>query len=86
MLTKTDVLNAIKTNMSLIMEEFDETAFDPIKSMRDHGANSLEMLEIVSRTMRQLGVKVPRVRLNRVNNIDELANEFVLVVSAPEQG
>ena len=54
--------------------------------MRDHGANSLEMIEIVSRTMRQLKVKVPRVRLNRVNNIDELANEFVLVVSTPEHG
>ena len=86
MLTKNDVLSTIKTNMILVMEEFDEAGFDPIKSMRDHGANSLEMIEIVSRTMRQLGVKVPRVRLNRVNNIDELANEFVLVVSAPERG
>jgi acyl carrier protein len=86
MLTKDDVLTTIKTNMTFVMEEFDETAFDPIKSMRDHGANSLEMIEIVSRTMRQLKVKVPRVRLNRVNNIDELANEFVLIVSAPERG
>jgi acyl carrier protein len=86
MLTKTDVLNTIKSNMSIVMEEFDADSFDPVRTMGDHGANSLEMIEIVSRTMRELGVKVPRVRLNRVNNIDELANEFVLVVSGVAEG
>jgi acyl carrier protein len=85
MLTKIDVLNAIKKNMSFVLEEFDETTFDPLQSMLDHGANSLEIVEIVSRTMRELEVKVPRLRLNRVNNIDELANEFVIVIGTPEQ-
>lgn len=86
MLTKTDVLNAIQNNMSLVMEEFDANGFEPSQSMLDHGANSLEIVEIVSRTMRELNVKVPRVRLNRVNNIDELADEFVHAASVQEQG
>lgn len=86
MLTRIDVLNAIRNNMLLVMEEeFDADAFDPALSMHDLGANSLEMVEIVSRTMRELNVKVPRVRLNRVTNIDELADEFMHVVSVPEQ-
>ncbi len=86
MLTRIDVLNAIRNNMLLVMEEeFDADAFDPALSMHDLGANSLEMVEIVSRTMRELNVKVPRVRLNRVTNIDELADEFMRVVSVPEQ-
>lgn len=84
MLTKTDVLNAIQNNMRLVMEEFD--TFEPHLSMLDHGANSLELVEIVSRTMRELSVKVPRVRLNRVTNIDELADEFVRAANVIEQG
>ncbi len=85
MLTKTDVLNTIKKNMVFVLEECDEATFDPNQSMLDHGANSLEVIEIVSRTMRELEVTVPRVRLNRVNNIDELADESVPVISTPEQ-
>ena len=78
MLTKTDVLNAIKSNLLLVVEDFDDASFDPAKSMLDLGANSIETVEIVSRTMRDLRVKVPRARLNNVQNIDQLADEFLL--------
>lgn len=78
MLSKQDVLKTLQDNLQLIIEDFDPAAFDPTKSLLDLGANSIETVEIVSRSMRDLNVKVPRVRLGSVENIDQLADEFVL--------
>jgi acyl carrier protein len=43
-------------------------------SMKDLGANSLDIVEVVSRTMRELKIKVPRAELSRLDNIDELVD------------
>lgn len=77
MLDKADVYQVIENNMRLVMGALPEKDFDPALSILDHGANSLELVEIVSRTMRELQVRVPRARLNRVETIDELADEIV---------
>ena len=45
---------------------------DPMRSMKDYGANSLDIVEVVSGAMRELKVKVPRTELNKLTNVDGL--------------
>ena len=42
--------------------------------MKDYGANSLDIVEVVSHTMRELRVKVPRTELSKLTNIDDLVD------------
>jgi acyl carrier protein len=67
---------------------------DPVRSLKDYNVNSLDMVEIVSRSMRELKVKVPRGELRKLTNINgliDLLNQAVLatakaVVPAPASG
>ena len=43
-----------------------------MRSMKDYGANSLDIVEVVSGAMRELKVKVPRTELNKLTNVDGL--------------
>jgi len=52
----------------------DIKSLDTSKSLRDYGASSLDLFEIVSELMRELRVKVPRSELNKVGTIDGLAD------------
>jgi acyl carrier protein len=82
MLTKEEVLYVIKANLQLVLgDDFDEQTYNPALSILDHGANSLELVEIVSRTMRELKVRVPRTKLSTLENIDQLADAIVAVAS-----
>jgi acyl carrier protein len=49
---------------------------DPARSLEDYGVNSLETVEIVSRSMRELKVKVPRAELRNLTNIDGLIDRL----------
>jgi len=52
----------------------DDIEIDPAVSMLDQGASSLDVVEITSGVMRELGVKVPRTKLSNLKNVDELVN------------
>ncbi len=45
---------------------------DTTQSLKDYGVNSLDMVEIVSRSMREMKVKVPRAELRTLTNINGL--------------
>lgn len=47
---------------------------DPDKSMKDLGANSLDIVEIVSSSMREIKVKIPRSELAKLTNITGLVD------------
>ena len=49
-------------------------AIDPARSMKDHGLSSLDIVEVVSRSMRELKVKVPRADLRKLTTIDGLVD------------
>jgi acyl carrier protein len=57
---------------------------DPTKSMLDQGAQSLDLLEIVSATMRELQIKIPRTKLRELKNINELVD--CLYANRPAEG
>jgi polyketide biosynthesis acyl carrier protein len=81
--TRDEVLEVVKGHLVDTIEELEGVEIDPARSMKDLGANSLDMVEVVSCSMRQLKVKVPRSELNRLANINELVD--LLLKSAQEK-
>jgi len=76
-MTKDEVTEVVKRN---IVENLDDVEMDEIdvqKSMKDYGANSLDMIEVVSCSMRELNIKVPRTELADIKNIDALSDKFM---------
>jgi acyl carrier protein len=67
-----EVVTVVKKYLADVMEDVDMATLDTTKSMRDYGINSLDMVEVVSRSMRELKIKVPRAELNKLTNIDAL--------------
>jgi len=72
--TKEEILKIVKLHLADNVEDMNEAAFDPAKSMKAMGANSLDIVEVVSCTMRDLKVKVPRAELAKLNNVNELVD------------
>lgn len=73
-MTRDDILRTVQKHLATILDGVDPASLDPQQSMRDYGANSLDMVEVVSATMRELRVKVPRSELAKVTNIDGLVD------------
>ena len=80
-MTKEQIMDVIKKNIVANIDDIDGATIDPTKSMKDYGANSLDMIEVVSTTMRELKIKVPRSELTDINNIDQLADKFMEYVN-----
>ena len=74
MVTREAVLDVVKRNLVDTIEELEGVEIDPSKSMKDLGANSLDIVEVVSCSMRELKVKVPRAELNKLENINQLVD------------
>lgn len=72
-------------NLVDTIEELEGVEIDPTKSMRDLGANSLDIVEVVSASMRELKVKVPRSELNKLENINQLVDLLHKIVQEKEQ-
>lgn len=73
-MTRDDVLVVVRKHVLTALDDLQPEGFDPAKSMKDLGANSLDIVEVVSRSMRELKVKVPRAELSKLTNIDELVD------------
>ncbi|MEP6548671.1 MAG: phosphopantetheine-binding protein [Gammaproteobacteria bacterium] len=58
--------------MKHIKASTDMQDVDPSRSMKDYAISSLDIVEIVSMTMRELRVKVPRSDLMKIGTIDGL--------------
>ena len=74
---KAQVIAVIKKNILKNLEDVKEGDIDPQKSMKDYGANSLDIIEVVSCSMRDLNIKIPRSELTDIQNIDQLAQKFM---------
>jgi acyl carrier protein len=71
-MTRVEVFDVVKKHMLDILDGLDQADVEPSRSMKELGANSLDMVEIVSCAMRELKVKVPRGELAKLTNIDGL--------------
>jgi acyl carrier protein len=73
-MTREDILEVVVRNLVDTVEELEGVEIDPAESMKDLGANSLDIVEVVSCSMRELKVKVPRSELKTLKNINELVD------------
>jgi acyl carrier protein len=74
---KEDVLKVIEKHLMRSVGEMPEVGFDPSKKLSDYGANSLDIVEIVSGAMREMKVRIPRPELSDIKNIEGLADKFM---------
>lgn len=85
-MTREHVLKVVSKHLMDAVDGLEESKIDPARSMKDLGANSLDIVEVVSRSMRELKVKVPRSELSKLTNINELVETLLKAAStAPEQ-
>lgn len=75
--TRAQILAVIEGNIKKIVEDAGEREISLDASLKDDfGADSLEIVEVVSRSMKELKIKVPRTELAKAANIGELADIF----------
>ena len=73
-MTRNDVLAIVKKHIVDVAEDLTEDKINPIMSMKELGINSLDIVEVVSCSMRELKIKVPRSELSELTNIDRLVD------------
>ena len=73
-MTREHVLGVVKKHLMDVVDDLHEEAIDPSRSMKELGANSLDIVEVVSCAMRELKVKVPRSELSKLTNVDGLVD------------
>lgn len=84
-MNREEIVETIKSNMRMIIAGVGDKEILDSNSMRDFGADSLEMVEVVSRSMKQLKIKVPRAKLLNVQNLNELVDVFMESAAATKQ-
>jgi len=69
-----EIASVVRKNLIDVVGGLTESELDMSRSMKDFGANSLDIVEVVSLTMRELKVKVPRSELSKLTNMDGLTD------------
>jgi acyl carrier protein len=75
-MSRDQIFYVVKTNIYEIIANADGKEVSEASSMRDFGADSLEIVEVVSRSMKQLRIRVPRTELIGLQNLGELVDVF----------
>ncbi len=83
-MTKEEVVEVVKRNIVENLDDIDLDGIDITKSMKDYGANSLDMIEVVSCSMRELKIKVPRAELADIENIEHLTDKLMEYINKKE--
>ena len=81
--TRDEMFAVVKSNIQEIVEGTKGLDIKETDSMRDYGADSLEIVEVVSRSMKELRIKVPRTELSGAKCLKELLDLFEKFAAAP---
>ena len=73
------ILNIVIKHLSANVDGMDPAKVDPSRSMADYDASSLDIVEVVSATMRELKISIPRTEFAGIQNINQLADLFYRV-------
>lgn len=73
-MNRDEILTVVRKHLAGVLDGVDALDIDPTRSMKEYGANSLDIVEVVSATMRELKVKVPRSELSKLTNMDALVD------------
>ena len=74
-------LKVVLKHLRLNVDGIADGHVDPERSMADYGASSLDIIEVVSASARELRVRVPMTELAGLQNIGELADVLVRSLS-----
>jgi acyl carrier protein len=75
-MTRADIFVVVKANIEKIVDGVDASRISEQISMRDLGADSLQIVEVVSRSMKELKLRVPRTELSKARNLQDLLDLF----------
>jgi acyl carrier protein len=75
-MTREEIFAVVRSNIVTIVEGVPAGAIAEDVSMRDLGADSLQIVEVVSRSMKALRLKVPRTELSRAQTLSDLLDQF----------
>jgi len=78
-----EIFAVVRSNIMNILDDVAADAISEEVSMRDLGADSLQIVEVVSRSMKELRLKVHRTDLARARNLSELLDLFEKAASEP---
>jgi acyl carrier protein len=81
-MTRDQIFAVVRANIMNIVEGVPPDAVSEDVSMRDLGADSLQIVEVVSRSMKELRLKVPRTELSRASNLRDLLDLFEKAAAA----
>ncbi len=70
------ILDVVVKHLRENVEHLEDREIDPSRSMADYGATSLDIVEVVTAAMREIGLRVPRTELAGIENINELVALF----------
>ncbi|MEQ8765383.1 MAG: phosphopantetheine-binding protein [Planctomycetota bacterium] len=73
-ITRSQVFDIVRGHLIDTIDELEDVEVQPTDSLEDLGASSLDIVEIVSCSMRDLRVKVPRAELGKLENIGQLVD------------
>ena len=73
-MTKDQIFAVVKKHLMQTVDGLTDAQIDLSRSMKELGANSLDIVEIVSVSMRELKVKVPRSELSKLTSIGGLVD------------
>jgi acyl carrier protein len=75
-MTRAEMFVVVRTNIEKIVDGVDAARISEEVSMPDLGADSLQVVEVVSRSMKELKVRVPRTDLSKARNLKDLLDLF----------
>lgn len=75
-MTRLEMFEVVKRNLVAVVDGADRKVIREEGSLADYGADSLEIVEVVSRSMKDLGLKVKRTELTEVSNVSGLLDLF----------
>jgi acyl carrier protein len=84
-MTRNEVLATVKKHILDVAEDLTEDKINPAMSLKELGINSLDIVEVVSCSMRELKIKVPRSELSKLTNIDALVDLLYRSVTEKER-
>ena len=69
-----EIASIVRKHLMEVVGDLKEADIDMSRSMKEFGANSLDIVYVVSSAMRELKVKVPRSELGRLTNMNGLVD------------
>ena len=69
-----EIASIVRKHLIEVVGDIKAADIDMSRSMKEFGANSLDIVDVVSSAMRELKVKVPRSELGRLTNMNGLVD------------